>query len=63
MQKEVGLMTKKRIWLFALAFAVLLAALIGFITLSGQKEGAYKGAKLVLCPVQDAFLHMPEGVA
>lgn len=56
-------MTKKRIWLFVLAFAVLLAALIGFITLSGQKEGVYKGAKLVLCPVQDAFLRMPEGVA
>ncbi len=54
-------MVKKRVWLFALAIAVLLAILAGFITLSGGKEGVYKGAKLVL--YQDAFLRMPDRAA
>lgn len=57
-------MVKKRIWLFVLAAAVLLAAvLVGLsILLSKEGEGVYKGAKLVL-QVQDAFLRMPGKVA
>lgn len=54
-------MVKKRMWLFALAAAILLAMLVGFFTLSGGKAGVYRGAKLVL--YQDAFLRMPERAA